>query len=1418
MKKNLLRGIFATLALCFASVASAATVITVSQFADYVGQEVQVNNVATQMDPGTTFAANTEYDFYEAAGTYPDFKAKPSAALVGQSTPDYSSGKFTLIGTVQESSESTYCLEIASISYSPTVQAGTMAAPSEVYVGQSVKVMFYVIGKHLTGDLTISGESTDTEATFEFAHPTVTKAQAEGINGEFESSVTITPKTVSENALYTVNIHLNGELIESFDIRLKVLDTAPSITFPDYSNPWGTIYVGDTVTATVQVKGNEYVNDTVFLHIPEGSDIIEISPDTLLPSAVKTEWGAEVTITLVPSAAGSYLSYPITATTKGQAEPAEYEGVYINKVLAADPSVSFSGAGTINDVYAGVQCSKTVTLTANKFVKDSVFLSSAHAAVDSIVPAAFSAEEAKAGAKFTAYLTFDEPNSTREYVVIEANSKDMVAKTCSVSAVVADVVPEITVKAPSYIWQTAKVGVPFVQTFTVKGNPYVTKDVKIEAKSEGIKSISPATIAAADLVAGTTTVTVEFLPKTASPLDAWGDPENQLFEVAVISEEIADTLIAAFQFGVGPAPELILEPAGDNVGEGGVITTYVSRPTTVTLNAKGANLDGTIDFYITATGGEAVTLSEDTITVASYEIEAEGGHDFSFDFIPAIDGTYTIKIVAESEDFPATVDEIGATHYQFETQIAVLVKPNPDFVIEATGYNVESGVVSTYGAGRTDIQLHATGANLEDDVELVLAVSGGLGTSTITPDTVILSAADLTAEGGYDFSVSLDADTIGFYTISLIAEAIGFENSIYVQVKAIPDLVIEATGHNVESGVVSTYGAGRTDIQLHAASTNIEDDVELVLAVSGGLGTSTITPDTIILSAADLTAEGGYDFSVSLDADTIGFYTISLTSEAIDFSNSIYVQVKAIPELIIEATGYNVESGVVSTYGAGRTDIQLHATGANLEDDVELVLAVSGGLGTSTITPDTIILSAADLTAEGGYDFSISLDADTIGFYTISLKSEAIDFENNVYVQVKAIPGLIIEAVGPNTEAGTVYAYTNIPVGVKLHATGENLTEDLKLYISASGTGETVLSEDTILVSADALQAEGGCDVEFTFSASAAGFYQIKVVAESADFPIVVEEYEGETFKTPSFETSVFALVTDAPGLIIEAVGPNTEAGTIYAYTNIPVGVKLHATGENLTEDLKLYISASGTGETVLSEDTILVSADALQAEGGYDINFTFTADEAGFYTINVVAESADFPIHVEEIEGIEVSTPSFETQIYALVTDAPGLIIEAVGEGVEYGTVYTHTGTETSITLHAIGENLTEDLNLYLAAGGSSESMLSVDTILVSADELQAEGGCDIKFTFTASAAGFYQIKVVAESADFPIVVEEYEGETFKTPSFETTIYVMVEDDTTGLENVEAQNRAIKVLENGQVYIIKNGVKYNILGVVVER
>ena len=60
-------------------------------------------------------------------------------------------------------------------------------------------------------------------------------------------------------------------------------------------------------------------------------------------------------------------------------------------------------------------------------------------------------------------------------------------------------------------------------------------------------------------------------------------------------------------------------------------------------------------------------------------------------------------------------------------------------------------------------------------------------------------------------------------------------------------------------------------------------------------------------------------------------------------------------------------------------------------------------------------------------------------------------------------------------------------------------------------------------------------------------------------------------------------------------------------------------------------------------------------------------------------------------------------------------------------------------------------------------------------------------------------------------------EGEFFTMPAANVTITATFGDMATAIDNTNAELKAVKVIENGQIFIIKNGVKYNAQGAIVK-
>ncbi len=86
------------------------------------------------------------------------------------------------------------------------------------------------------------------------------------------------------------------------------------------------------------------------------------------------------------------------------------------------------------------------------------------------------------------------------------------------------------------------------------------------------------------------------------------------------------------------------------------------------------------------------------------------------------------------------------------------------------------------------------------------------------------------------------------------------------------------------------------------------------------------------------------------------------------------------------------------------------------------------------------------------------------------------------------------------------------------------------------------------------------------------------------------------------------------------------------------------------------------------------------------------------------------------------------------------------------------------------------------------------------------------IKLSFTMDE-GYTVASCYANDVE---IVGTAEGEFFTMPAANVTITATFGDETTAIDNTNAELKAVKVIENGQIFIIKNGVKYNAQGAVV--
>lgn len=151
--------------------------------------------------------------------------------------------------------------------------------------------------------------------------------------------------------------------------------------------------------------------------------------------------------------------------------------------------------------------------------------------------------------------------------------------------------------------------------------------------------------------------------------------------------------------------------------------------------------------------------------------------------------------------------------------------------------------------------------------------------------------------------------------------------------------------------------------------------------------------------------------------------------------------------------------------------------------------------------------------------------------------------------------------------------------------------------------------------------------------------------------------------------------------------------------------------------------------------------------------------------------------------------------------------------------TVYKYTSTDNGANYSAqelnSGTVTISAYKLHTEGGASDEgnSKTIDDAAELSAEVDAAYSG---EVTLTAAAAGGYEFVGWYDSENKELSkVSPY---TYNAPNEEKSVYARFKaTGATALDNTAVEVKAIKLMENGQLVIIKNGVKYNALGAEVK-
>lgn len=226
-----------------------------------------------------------------------------------------------------------------------------------------------------------------------------------------------------------------------------------------------------------------------------------------------------------------------------------------------------------------------------------------------------------------------------------------------------------------------------------------------------------------------------------------------------------------------------------------------------------------------------------------------------------------------------------------------------------------------------------------------------------------------------------------------------------------------------------------------------------------------------------------------------------------------------------------------------------------------------------------------------------------------------------------------------------------------------------------------------------------------------------------------------------------------------------------------------------------LYVAANnedGYEEIALEDASCTVS----EKDGLYTVKGTATAEGGQVYTFEVTAEleliDAEHPYEPEEPQTLDLTILSGEVDAeyvsYGIIdlvfaTSEADIILEYITSDTKATTVpagtYKISNDEDATNTFIAGYYM----SMYQAAGGS----------YVATDD-----------AYFYLAEGTVKVENVDKGTKVTCDAKSYYGTPIK---FEYTI------EATAIDNVTVDSKATKVIRNGQVYIIRDGKTYNVLG-----
>lgn len=294
--------------------------------------------------------------------------------------------------------------------------------------------------------------------------------------------------------------------------------------------------------------------------------------------------------------------------------------------------------------------------------------------------------------------------------------------------------------------------------------------------------------------------------------------------------------------------------------------------------------------------------------------------------------------------------------------------------------------------------------------------------------------------------------------------------------------------------------------------------------------------------------------------------------------------------------------------------------------------------------------------------------------------------------------------------------------------------------------------------------------------------------------------------------------------------------GSQHGYTNLLATVPMKAGDYRLTLGTCQY--GTGTGNVKSASDATLASFNqntgvcyhSKTDENIIVVDFTVAEDQlitidCGNYTPYIALDKYVAPATEDittnqdpENQGCYYSTFFHSTQNYALTNDGTqafvadlsgsDLVLTKIAEGTDVipantAVILRKTGSSDPVALDP-----TDEPGVSISA---NNDLQGVDVATTLASLSIDPDNCYVLSGTAEHGVGFYKISGSSLKANKAYVI--YDGEPSGAPRRMRFVF----DQTTGVENAQATAKSEKLIENGQLVIIKSGVKYNAQGMIVK-